>query len=111
MDRGPRRRARFERHRLALGKREHAIFAKPSRELRAPAAGPVLARRHQRHRPCVLCNERGPGERPRAGIRLGDTNALPILEARRELAIDLAAIGQREDAAHAGGRDVDRANH
>jgi len=50
--------ARLERHRLALGEREDAIFAEPSGELRAPAAGPILARRHERDDSCVLRDER-----------------------------------------------------
>ena len=111
MDRGPRRRARFERHRLALGKREHAIFSKPSRELRAPAAGPILARRHERDSPRVLRDERGPRERSRTGGRVCHRDAPAILKTRRELAINLAPLGKSEDTTEAGGRDIDRANH
>jgi len=37
---------------------EHAVLAEPSGELGAPAAGPILARRHERDDSCVLRDER-----------------------------------------------------
>ena len=103
--------ARLERHRLALGEREDAIFAEPSGELGAPAASPILARRHERDGPRVLRDERGPCERSRTGGRVCHRDAPAILKTRRELAVRLAALGKSEDATEAGRRNVDRANH
>ena len=103
--------ARLERHRFALGEREDAIFAEPSGELGTPAAGPILARRHERDSPRVLRDERGPRERSRTGVRVCHRDAPAIVKTRCELAVRLASLGKSENATEAGGRYVDRANH
>jgi len=111
MDRGAGRSARFERHRLALREREHAVVAKPSGELRPPAARPVFTRRDEGDGARVPRDERGPCERPRSRGRIGDGDALSILQSRRELAEGNASVGELEDASESRARDVDRANH
>ena len=80
MDCGTGRGSGFEGHRLALGEREHALFAEPSGELGSPTARAVLARRHECDSSCVLRDERRPRERPRPRVRVGHDEALPILE-------------------------------
>jgi len=64
------RRARFERHRLALGERQHAILTEPTGELRPPAPRPIFARCDERDRARVLRDERRPckGARTRRGV-------------------------------------------
>jgi hypothetical protein len=58
-----------------------------------------------------LRDERGPRERAGTCGRVGDSDPPAILETRCELAIRIAAFGERENAAQTSARDVDLANH
>ena len=97
--RGPRRGGGFERHRLALRKREDPLLAEPARKLGTPAACAVLARRHECDDARVLSDERGPREGTRSGSRVRNDDALPILEPRGKGAVRLAPVGELENSA------------
>jgi len=102
VDGAARRRARLERHRLALGKREDALLAKPAGELGAPPARSVFARRDERDGTSALRDERRPRECPRARGRIGEVDGAAILEARGEVLVRVAPLEEREDAAKSG---------
>jgi len=99
VDGAARRRARLERHRLALGEREDALLAKPAGELGAPPARSVFARRDERDGTSALRDERRPRECPRARGRIGEVDGAAILKARGEVLVRVAPLEEREDAA------------
>src|SRR2546430_17025087 len=111
MHRRARRRARLERHRLALREREHAFVPEPPGELGAPAARAIFPRYDESDSAAAVRDKRRPRERARARCSVGDREALAIAQAGGELAVTVAPFREYEDAAKSRARERDRASH
>ncbi|OLC57692.1 MAG: hypothetical protein AUH85_02675 [Chloroflexi bacterium 13_1_40CM_4_68_4] len=100
------------RHRLAIGEREHAILAEPSRELGTPAAGTVFVRDDDADAARSLRHERGVEVRPAAGDRLAEHEGTPRIERLRDGTERRGLACERGDACETrGARRATRLQH